>query len=110
MDTLIIGGGMANTFLLAQGIPLNDAGGLIKGRREDLLQQSSTRAGIRPVAFSDGESAIPACYVEFAQRFADAQGRLFSGFLADNADRIFESTDARVPPGSAATGRPRGTA
>jgi Domain of unknown function (DUF1338) len=86
-----------NQFLQAQGIALNDAGGLIKGRREDFLQQSSTCAGSVAVAFSDGTLEIPACYVEFAQRFPDAQGRLFSGFIADNANRIFESTDARRP-------------
>lgn len=98
-----------NTFLQAHDIPLNDAGGLIKGRREDLLQQSSTRAGMAPVSFTDGVAAIPACYVEFAQRFTDAQGRLFSGFIADNANRIFESTDARVPPAAVPPGTLRGT-
>ena len=47
--------------------------------------------------FSDGTRTIPACYVEFALRHPDADGALFGGFIADSADRIFESTDRRRP-------------
>ncbi len=84
-----------NEFLLAQGFELNRAGGLIKGTPADLLEQSSTLAERVPVAFSDGTREIPSSYYEFARRYPDASGRLFSGFLAPNADKIFESTDRR---------------
>lgn len=84
-----------NEFLLAQGFEMNRAGGLIKGTPRDLLEQSSTLAARVPVAFSDGTREIPSCYYEFARRYPAASGRIFSGFLAPNADKIFESTDRR---------------
>jgi hypothetical protein len=60
-----------------------------------LLEQSSTLASRVRVEFSDGTREIPGCYYEFARRYPDATGRLFSAFLAPNADKIFESTDRR---------------
>jgi hypothetical protein len=84
-----------NEFLLSEGFEMNRAGGLVKGTPKDLLEQSSTLAARVPVAFSDGTRAIPGCYYEFARRYPDANGRVFSGFLAPNADKIFESTDRR---------------
>jgi hypothetical protein len=35
---------------------------------------------------------IPTCYYEFARRYPLADGRLYQGFVAASADRIFEST------------------
>lgn len=84
-----------NAFLLQEGFEMNRAGGLIKGTPADLLEQSSTLASRVPVTFSDGTREIPGCYYEFARRYPDASSRLFSGFLAPNADKIFESTDRR---------------
>ncbi|MCA9663518.1 MAG: DUF1338 domain-containing protein [Myxococcales bacterium] len=77
------------------GIPLSAAGGLIKGSPADLLEQASTIAAPTEVRFADGPSTIPGCYYEFARRYADADGRLFTGFIAGSADRLFESTDRR---------------
>jgi hypothetical protein len=71
---------------------LNTSGGEVKGTKEELLQQSSTMADIVKVKFIEGEFDVPACYYEFAQRFPDQNGELFSGFIAKSADKIFEST------------------
>ena len=83
-----------NRLLKSNEIPLNTVGGEIKGNaREDLLEQSSTLADIRMVQFSDIIVEVPCCYYEFAQRFPLEDGTLFQGFVTDNADKIFESTD-----------------
>lgn len=82
-----------NTFLQENGHRLNSAGGLIKGSPEALLEQSSTMAEKVTVAFSDGPHQVPACYYEFARRYAGADGRLYQGFIEKSADKIFESTN-----------------
>ncbi|HOW31285.1 MAG TPA: DUF1338 domain-containing protein [Bacteroidales bacterium] len=82
-----------NQFLKDKGFLLNDSGGEVKGTPAELLEQSSTRAGILPVKFSEGIFEIPSCYYEFALRWPDTNGELYSGFIAKSADKIFESTD-----------------
>ena len=82
-----------NQLLKDNGFLLNDAGGEIKGTPSELLEQSSTRAGILPVTFQEGIFEIPSCYYEFARRYPDSAGKLYSGFIAKSADKIFESTD-----------------
>jgi len=84
-----------NTFIKENGYPLNTAGGEIKGTPEQLLEQSSTLADRVEVDFEDGEHVVPGCYYEFARRYNDKQGKLFSAFIAGSADKIFESTDYR---------------
>jgi hypothetical protein len=84
-----------NEFLKQNGIALNDAGGEIKGTPDVYLEQSSTLAGEVEVAFTDGTMKIPGCYYEFARRYETPDGRLFTGFVAKSADRIFQSTDRR---------------
>ncbi len=83
-----------NSALEGAGFALSDAGGVIKGKPADLLEQSSTRASRVLWQFDGGvEEAIPSCYYEFARRYADANtGKVFQGFLPENADKIFEST------------------
>lgn len=82
-----------NQFLKDKGFLLNSAGGEVKGTPAELLEQSSTKAGIFPVDFAEGTFEIPSCYYEFAYRYPDADGKLYSGFIAKSADKIFESTD-----------------
>lgn len=82
-----------NQLVKANGFLLNSSGGEIKGTREELLRQSSTMADPVNVPFEEGEFEIPACYYEFAERFSDSEGRLYSGFIAKSADKIFESTN-----------------
>jgi hypothetical protein len=84
-----------NSFLKDNGYQLNNSGGEIKGTPEQLLEQSSTLADQVEVQFSDGSETIPGCYYEFARRYSDVSGKLFSGFIAGSADKIFESTDYR---------------
>jgi hypothetical protein len=72
---------------------LNSSGGEVKGTPEELLEQSSTKAGILPIDFVEGTFEIPSCYYEFAFRYPDTDGKLYSGFIAKSADKIFESTD-----------------
>ena len=82
-----------NEFLKMNGFALNDAGGEIQGTPEDLLEQSSIKAGMVSFKFLEGQFEIPGCYYEFARRYPDADGKLYSGFIAKSADRIFQSTD-----------------
>jgi hypothetical protein len=82
-----------NELLREYGFLLNSSGGEVKGTPDDLLQQSSTMADIVKVSFLEGEFEVPACYYEFAQRFPDSSGHLYSGFIAKSADKIFESTN-----------------
>lgn len=82
-----------NRFLKDHGFLLNDSAGEIKGTPADLLEQSSTRSGIIPVTFAEGTYPVPSCYYEFARRYNDSSGKLYLGFVAKSADKIFESTD-----------------
>lgn len=78
------------------GHRLNDAGGILKGSPEVLLEQASTVADQIRVRFADGnEHTIPSCYYEFARRYPTSEGPLYQGFVAASADRIFESTHDR---------------
>ncbi|MFP4024761.1 MAG: DUF1338 domain-containing protein [Thiohalospira sp.] len=82
-----------NQFLKENGFLLNTSGGEIKGTKEELLQQSSIMANHIDVEFKEGKYSIPGCYYEFAQRYPDKNGKLYSGFIAKSADKIFESTN-----------------
>jgi hypothetical protein len=87
-----------NQLLKENGFTLNSSGGEVKGTKEELLQQSSTLADHVKIKFTEGEYDIPSCYYEFAQRFADTSGELYSGFIAKSADKIFESTNVNKKP------------
>lgn len=82
-----------NQFIENQGHKLNKSGGVIKGSPEVYLEQSSTMAAPIPVKFTDGTHSIPGCYYEFAKRYPMSNGKLYQGFVAKSADKIFESTN-----------------
>jgi hypothetical protein len=82
-----------NSFLKSNGYQMNDSGGEIKGTPEELLEQSSIKSEIVAVDFEEGSFEVPGCYYEFARRYPDASGKLYPGFIAKSADKIFESTD-----------------
>jgi len=82
-----------NTLLKDNGFRINDSGGEIKGTPTELLEQSSIRSEMVNVQFTDGIKEVPGCYYEFALRYPDTDGKLYSGFIAKSADKIFESTD-----------------
>jgi hypothetical protein len=73
---------------------LNSAGGEIKGDEAVKLEQSSILADKALVEFSDITLEIPSCFYEFAKRYPLANGKLYTGFVAASADKIFESTNA----------------
>lgn len=87
-----------NAWLKECGYSMNTSGGEVKGSPDVLLEQSSIMANRIPWEFAGGERhVIPTCYHEFARRYEDpATGRLYAGFIARSADRIFESTDANT--------------
>ena len=82
-----------NQFLRDHGFVILESGGEVKGSPEELLEQSSIRAGKIAVDFEDGPREIPSCFYEFAKRYKDEKGILYTGFIAKSADKIFESTD-----------------
>ena len=83
-------------FLKNNDVEMNTAGGLIKGNaRTDYLEQASTLAYKDTVEFSDISLEVPCCFYEFIQRYELPSGKLFTGFVTDNADNIFESTDVQ---------------
>lgn len=84
-----------NEMLKNEGFALNSSGGEIKGSIDLKLKQSSTLADVVSHQFDTGIKQIPSCYYEFAERFPGDNGDIFSGFIADSADKIFESTDFR---------------
>lgn len=84
-----------NAFLEEQGYTLNAVGGKIKGTPELYLEQSSTMADVREVEFQEGPYEIPSVFYEFAKRYCLPDGTEFSAFIEGNADKIFESTNAR---------------
>jgi hypothetical protein len=84
-----------NELLMAHQFSLNSSGGLVKGTPNDYLEQSSTLAEEVEVVFSDGVHRVPSCYYEFAKRYMLPEGRLYTGFVAASADKIFESTNVK---------------
>ncbi len=84
-----------NDALKQAGFALNTSGGEIKGSPEVLLEQSSTLADEAVAEFTDGDQLIPSCFYEFALRYAMPNGKLYTGFVAASADKIFESTNVR---------------
>jgi hypothetical protein len=86
-----------NVFLKSNDFDLNQSGGEIKGGPDKLLAQSSTIADDRAVEFAEGLYSIPSCYYEFAFRYPDLTGNLYQGFVAQSADKIFESTNFLKP-------------
>jgi len=84
-----------NQFIKNNGFEMNTSGGEIKGTPEKLLQQSSTLSEIIKIEFAEGIYEIPACFYEFAIRYPNEDGEIFSGFIAANANKIFDSTNFR---------------
>lgn len=84
------------------GIAMNRSGGLVKGTSGVKLEQISTMASVREEVFQEDLGCQPYAFVEFALRYpldgntADGMwGSYYQGFVTENADKIFESTDDR---------------
>jgi len=82
-----------NDLLKQNGFKLNSSGGEIKGTPADFLEQSSTLASPVKVSFKEGIFSVPGGYYEFAKRYTLENKKLFQGFIASSANKIFESTD-----------------
>ncbi|MES2529069.1 MAG: DUF1338 domain-containing protein [Bdellovibrionota bacterium] len=82
-----------NEWLKKNTFQLNASGGEVKGTPEVFLEQTATLANNIEVSFEDGKMSIPACYYEFAKRYPMNNGKLYQGFVATSADKIFESTN-----------------
>ena len=87
-----------NSFLSSSlKIPLNEKGGLIKGRASQGIKQSSTLAAAKWLKLADGMIDLPDRFIEFVWRYPKQEGEsmlwedYFTGFIADNADRVVES-------------------
>lgn len=85
-----------NEFLKENGFKMNTSGGEIKGSASQLLEQSSILADVVEVEFEENVKEITSCYYEFSYRYKDNQDAIFNGFIADSADKIFESTDMQL--------------
>ncbi|GEM76791.1 DUF1338 domain-containing protein [Vibrio sagamiensis] len=83
-----------NDYLRQSGFIINESGGEVKGTPAVLLEQSSTMADKVPVTFIDGTELVPGGFYEFAKRYPMENGKLYPGFVAASADKIFESTDS----------------
>lgn len=85
-----------NQLVEEMGLQINESGGRVKGSPNVLLEQSSTKASTQPFTFADGDThEVTTCYYEFSKRYLDSEGKLYQGFVAASADKIFESTDMR---------------
>lgn len=84
-----------NKLLKEAGFVLNTSGGEIKGGEDVFLAQSSTMADKAGVEMNEETVQIPSCFYEFAQRYELPDGKLYQGFVAASADKIFESTNAK---------------
>ncbi len=82
-----------NDYLKENGFKINSSGGEIKGDPSLFLEQSSVLADRVLIDFVEGTKEVTSCYYEFAYRYPMANGELYSGFVANSADKIFESTD-----------------
>lgn len=82
-----------NNCLKEAGYNLNSSGGEIKGNEEVKLEQSSILADKAVVEFTDKSLEIPSCFYEFAKRYPQANGEIYTGFVAASANKIFESTN-----------------
>ncbi len=85
-----------NALLKQNNFTLNTAGGEIKGTPDEYLEQSSTMAGKVMIKFKQGTFEVLNSYYEFAKRYLDKSGKLYQGFIAKSADKIFESTNIIV--------------
>lgn len=82
-----------NTFLKQHNFKLNSFGGEIKGTPQEKLEQSSTMANLVNVNFKQGSHLVANSFYEFAKRYPLDNGKLYQGFIAASADKLFESTN-----------------
>lgn len=77
-------------------IPLNRNGGLIKGNRENGIEQSSTVGSEIQVELADDVILLPDSFIEFVWRYPKKDhavywGDYFTGFVPEQANHVIES-------------------
>ncbi len=78
-------------------LSLNPDGGLIKGKKESGIAQSSTKGVLRKIQLADGEVELPTDFTEFVWRYPVSSSTpvmwndYFTGFVAQHADYVIES-------------------
>lgn len=83
---------LINEFVLSHHIPMNLSGGIVKGTPKEHLVQSNTLAEMTKITFAEGQFEIPGGDIGFAKRYQQANGKLYTGFVATSADKMFESS------------------
>jgi hypothetical protein len=82
------------SFIEELGITMNRQGGLIKGNPNLYLEQASTLADEIQLEFDQGLKPVKTCFYEFAKRYKQENGQFYQGFVTDNANQIFSSTNS----------------
>ncbi len=82
------------SFMTELQIPMNHQGGLIKGTPRVWLEQASTLADEISLEFDQGIKPVKTCFYEFAKRYKQDDGQYYQGFVTDNANQIFSSTNS----------------
>jgi hypothetical protein len=80
-------------------LPLNTAGGIIKGGKTAGLAQSSTAGMLENILLADGEIALPTAFVEFIWRYAKEPANqaptrwedFHTGFMTQHATHVIKS-------------------
>lgn len=78
-------------------ISLNKKGGLIKGNSNKGIEQSATQPATKSIKLADGIIDLSGRFIEFVWRYPKKTGEnrfwhdYFTGFVADNANRVVES-------------------
>lgn len=78
-------------------LSLNSDGGIIKGKKESGISQSSTKGVLRKIKLADGEVDLPTDFIEFVWRHPVSSNPpvkwddYFTGFVAQHADYVIES-------------------
>ncbi|WGL61506.1 DUF1338 family protein [Pigmentibacter sp. JX0631] len=77
-------------------IELNISPSIIKGSKNDLLEQCSTKGKLIKTQLIDGEVIVPSAFIEFTWRYPLVQNpekweEYFTGFVTNNANHVIES-------------------
>lgn len=69
---------------------------IIKGSKNEMLEQCSTKGKLQKVQLIDGEVTVPSAFIEFTWRYPLVQNpdkweEYFTGFVSGNANHVIES-------------------
>ncbi|MGY3803205.1 2-oxoadipate dioxygenase/decarboxylase family protein [Pigmentibacter ruber] len=75
---------------------LNTLPTIIKGSKNEMLEQCSTKGKLQKIQLIDGEVIVPSAFIEFTWRYPLVQNpekweEYFTGFVSGNANHVIES-------------------